>query len=234
MENSLQTYVNQQFGKIRALMIDDIVWFIGKDVAEALGYKLARKALKDHVDVEDKRTFQIGTPSGKQAMTLINESGLYTLALKSKLDSAKPFRRWVTSEVLPSIRKTGMYVNDKAYEKWLETRGHGTISRKEETSVIKVFVSYARSQGCEWDDKYFYSTITIWCNVGAGLPKKNGRDKASIQELNTLDLLEGTIVKNELISGMANGLHYTQIWAKAQQKIRLFCELTNRELPKLK
>lgn len=236
MENSLQTYVNQQFGKIRALMIDDIVWFIGKDVAKALGYKDHKDALKKHVDSEDKLGWQIAASGQRREMTLINESGLYTLALKSKLDSAKPFRRWVTSEVLPAIRKTGMYINPnfQGDSIWLETRGHGKISRKSETAAIKTFIEHARSQGCTWEDKYFYRTLSIWCNEGAGIPKKNGRDSATVHQLNIIDLLEGSVIKNILINGVAENLPYTQIWAKAQQQINNFLTITfqNQQLLK--
>lgn len=95
---------------MRTVVIDNEPWFVGKDVAEALGYSVARKAIYDHVDDEDKRGFQIGTPSGAQEMTVINESGLYSLILSSKLPTAKQFKRWVTNEVLPSIRKNGGYI----------------------------------------------------------------------------------------------------------------------------
>ena len=238
--SKLQKYVSEQFGKIRGLMIDGVPYFVGKDVALALGYKNTKDALIQHVDVEDKKLIQrsqnttLGIDIPNRGLTFINESGLYSLILTSKLPKAKEFKRWVTNEVLPSIRKTGMYVNDKAYLKWLETRQHSTDTRKLETDVIKQFIEYARAQGCTWEDGFIYGTISVWCNVGAGIPQKNGRNNADIHQLNTLDLLEGTVVQNVLIDGMADGLHYTQIWAKVQQKIRLFCELTGRELPKLK
>lgn len=111
--NDLQQFTSAQFGDIRALSIDGAPWFVGKDVALALGYKDTVNALKSHVDPEDKqRGCQIATPSGKQDMTVINESGLYSLVLSSKLPSAKAFKRWVTHDVIPTIRKTGGYVND--------------------------------------------------------------------------------------------------------------------------
>lgn len=233
MDNALQIFKNQDFGKIRCVLIDGEVWFVGKDVALALGYKNTKDVLSKHVDDEDKtRGYQIATPSGKQDMTLINESGLYSLILTSKLPKAKEFKRWVTSEVLPSIRKTGMYVNDKAYLKWLETRTQGKITRKQETVAIKNFIAYARSQGCTWEDGFIYGTISIWCNIGAGIAKKNGRDKATIQQLNTIDLLEGTVIPHILINGVADGLHWTQIWAKIQQQINTFLEVTFQS-PKL-
>lgn len=113
--NELQVFNNPEFGQVRTLTIEEEPWFVGKDVAVALGYSVARKAIYDHVDDEDKRGFQIGTPSGEQTMTIINESGLYALIFGSKLESAKRFKHWVTHEVLPAIRKTGTYsVNPKA------------------------------------------------------------------------------------------------------------------------
>ena len=110
MEKNIRIFSNPQFGQIRT-MTDGKgkPWFCGKDVAEALGYSNPRKALQDHVDEEDKGVTKRDTLGGKQAMTFINESGLYSLILSSKLDTAKQFKRWVTSEVLPAIRKNGSY-----------------------------------------------------------------------------------------------------------------------------
>ena len=107
----LQIFQNPSFGKVRTTVVNGEPYFVGKDIAEILGYKLARKAVSDHVDVEDKTTFQFRTPSrGMQTMTIINESGLYSLILCSNLPQAKEFKRWVTSEVLPAIRKQGGYM----------------------------------------------------------------------------------------------------------------------------
>lgn len=111
MQNRMQVFKNSEFGEIRTLEINDEPYFVGKDVAEALGYSNPQKALRDHIDREDKTLNESFTVNGTQGI-LINESGLYSLILSSKLDSAKRFKRWVTSEVLPSIRKTGGYVND--------------------------------------------------------------------------------------------------------------------------
>ena len=94
---------------VRALMIDDEPYWVGKDVAIVLGYTNPRKAIGDHVDDEDKGVTKCDTLGGKQDITVINESGLYSLILSSKLPSAKKFKRWVTSEVLPTLRKTGGY-----------------------------------------------------------------------------------------------------------------------------
>lgn len=111
--NALQIFGNEQFGEIRAIEIDGDPWFVGKDVASALGYKDTVSALKTHVDDEDKRGWRITTPSGEQEMTIINESGTYALIFGSKLKKAKDFKRWVTAEVLPTLRKTGTYSIDK-------------------------------------------------------------------------------------------------------------------------
>ena len=107
----IQIFKNDRFGEVRTMVINDEPWFVGKDVAEVLGYRLARKALYDHVEDDDKKGVPIQNPlGGKQEMTIINESGLYSLILSSKLPQAKEFKRWVTSEVLPQIRKTGGYI----------------------------------------------------------------------------------------------------------------------------
>jgi len=109
MENKIQVFSNDEFGKVRTLMIDNEPWFVGKDVAEVLGYTNPSKALSDHVDTEDKLNNETLLSLGQRGGWLINESGLYSLILSSKLPSAKKFKRWVTSEVLPAIRKTGSY-----------------------------------------------------------------------------------------------------------------------------
>lgn len=107
----IQIFKNDRFGEVRTMVINGEPWFVGKDVAEVLGYRLARKALYDHVEDDDKKGVPIQNPlGGKQEMTIINESGLYSLILSSKLPQAKEFKRWVTSEVLPQIRKTGGYI----------------------------------------------------------------------------------------------------------------------------
>lgn len=103
-------FENPEFGKVRTMIIHGEPWFVGKDVAEILGYAKARNAIMSHVDDEDKKDAPIqGALGGIQQMTIINESGLYSLILSSKLPTAKQFKHWVTSEVLPSIRKTGSY-----------------------------------------------------------------------------------------------------------------------------
>ena len=123
--NDLTTFTNPEFGQVRTVEIDGTPWLVGKDVAMALGYKNPTKAIIAHVDDEDKQLemlpqeaeAQNGTlPSGSTKTALINESGLYSLILSSKMPKAKAFKRWVTSEVLPAIRKTGAYESFQAQQ----------------------------------------------------------------------------------------------------------------------
>lgn len=109
--NNLQIFSNEEFGQVRTINIDSDVWFVGKDVAEILGYSNTRKALTDHVDDEDKLDgVTIRDSIGReQSPVFINESGLYSLILSSKMPNARKFKSWVTSEVLPTLRKTGHY-----------------------------------------------------------------------------------------------------------------------------
>lgn len=109
----LKIFENEEFGSIRTVTRDGEVWFVGKDVAEALGFTNSRDAIATHVFDDDKGVEIIDTLGGKQKMTAINESGLYALVFGSRLESAKRFKRWVTSEVLPAIRKTGSYDMDE-------------------------------------------------------------------------------------------------------------------------
>lgn len=110
MSNEITVFSNTEFGSVRTLVINDEPYFVGKDVALILGYAKPRNAITAHVDEEDKKDAPIqGDLGGTQEMTVINESGLYSLILSSKLPKAKKFKHWVTSEVLPSIRKTGSY-----------------------------------------------------------------------------------------------------------------------------
>jgi prophage antirepressor-like protein len=106
----IQVFNNPEFGSIRSLEQNGEPWFVGKDVAEALGYGNPQRAIRDHVDALDKGVTEMVTPGGKQQMPIINESGLYSLIFSSKLEGAQRFKRWVTSEVLPSIRKHGAYI----------------------------------------------------------------------------------------------------------------------------
>ena len=107
--NKVKIFNSEEFGSVRTVTINGEPWFVGKDVALALGYSYPQKAVRDHVLEEDRGVNEMDTPSGRQKLVTINESGLYALIFGSKLDSAQRFKHWVTSEVLPAIRKTGSY-----------------------------------------------------------------------------------------------------------------------------
>ena len=146
-----QIFKNAEFGQIRTCMVDGEVYFVGKDVATALGYVNDSKAIRDHVDEEDKRLgVQFVTPKGNRQATVINESGLYALILSSKLDSAKRFKHWVTGEVLPCIRKQGGYMVARADEsdemvlaRALQIMETAVQRRDEEIARLKPRAEYA-------------------------------------------------------------------------------------------
>ena len=164
--NDLAIFENPEFGHIRGLKIEGEPWFVGKDIAEALGYKKPANALATHVDNEDKQFVMIpqgteprnGALSPESKTTVINESGLYSLMLKSKLPGAKKFKRWVTSEVLPSIRKTGAYSmqgagRDAPAEDAMFERLWAELERKQKLNgYVDRFCSYFG-----WSRRYFLS-----------------------------------------------------------------------------
>ena len=114
--NELKIFNNPDFGQVRMMMIEDTLYFVGKDVADILGYVNGSRDINTHVDEEDKLKYQISTAGQMREQILINESGVYALVFSSKLPKAKEFKRWVTSEVLPAIRKTGSYSQPKPVE----------------------------------------------------------------------------------------------------------------------
>lgn len=133
----ISIFNSEEFGNIRAIEIDNEPWFVGKDVAEALGYSNTRDALATHVSDEDKNTVVISDGKrGNPNQTVINESGLYALIFGSKLESAKRFKHWVTSEVLPAIRKNGNYKMPMTIEEQLQIVAKGTLEVKEEIKRV--------------------------------------------------------------------------------------------------
>lgn len=138
--NGIQIFKNPEFGNMRAITKDGEPWFVGKDVAEALGYgkgKSLANAVANHVDAEDKGVTEMMTPGGAQKMTIINESGLYSLILSSKLPTAKKFKHWVTSEVLPAIRKTGGYIPVNPGMSDMEVLARAVLISKKTIDVLK-------------------------------------------------------------------------------------------------
>ena len=148
--NELQIFENEEFGKVRTVVIDNEPWMVGKDVADALGYANSRDAISKHVDDEDKGVAKCDTLGGKQDLQIINESGMYDLVFGSKLPTAKKFKHWVTSEVLPTLRKTGIYTtrkidnaaNDKKLE--IQKKRVETMAMNANTKRAKVMADLAK------------------------------------------------------------------------------------------
>lgn len=138
--NNLQIFNSEEFGEIRTVTIDNEPWFVGKDVATALGYgngKSLANAVSNHVPEEDKGVTELMTPGGKQKMVIINESGLYALIFGSKLESAKRFKHWVTSEVLPTIRKTGSYQKPMTVSEQIQLLAQGNQDHEERIEKLE-------------------------------------------------------------------------------------------------
>lgn len=137
--NELQIFNSEEFGDIRTVTIENDPWFVGKDVAKALGYgdgKSLNNAVANHVSEEDKGVTELMTPGGKQNTTIINESGLYALIFGSKLESAKRFKHWVTSEVLPAIRKTGAYQKPMTTDQKIQLLAQGNVELTEKIDKV--------------------------------------------------------------------------------------------------
>lgn len=163
--SELQIFKNAEFGAIRTLTINGEPYFVGRDVAEILGYSNSRKALADHVDEEDKGVTKCDTLGGTQEMTVINESGLYSLILGSKLPTARKFKRWVTSEVLPTIRRHGVYAVDEVLanpdmliEALLQLKAEREINQ-----ALKETVAVQNQQIVEMKPKASYYDVVLNC-----------------------------------------------------------------------
>lgn len=163
--SELQIFKNAEFGSIRTLQINGEPYFVGRDVAEILGYSNSRKALADHVDEEDKGVTKCDTLGGTQEMTVINESGLYSLILSSKLPTARRFKRWVTSEVLPTIRRHGVYAVDEVLanpdmliEALLQLKAEREINQ-----ALKETVAVQNQQIVEMKPKASYYDVVLNC-----------------------------------------------------------------------
>ena len=148
MENAMQIFKNDEFGQVRIVEINNEPYFVGKDVAEALGYAKPENAISNHVDDEDKTTTLIqGTGSNyKSNAVCINESGIYSLVFGSKLPTAKKFKRWVTHEVLPSIRKTGSYGIPRNYAEALQLAADQAKQLLEQKPKVEFFDAVAESK----------------------------------------------------------------------------------------
>ena len=162
----LQVYKNAEFGSVRTTTIGGQPYFVGKDVADILGYSNTRKALIDHVDKEDKDDVTIRDAIGRnQTMTAINESGLYSLILSSKMPNAKKFKRWVTSEVLPAIRKHGLYATDDliANPDLAIVAFTALKEEREKNKELMAAVAIGQQQIAEMKPKATYYDVVLKC-----------------------------------------------------------------------
>lgn len=200
-KNSFTTFNNEEFGQVRTVLINNEPWFVGKDIAEALGYKNARDALNKHVYEEDKGVAKCDTLGGIQNLTIVNESGLYSLILSSKLASAKKFKRWVTSEVLPELRKTGTY----------------SIQQKQDSYMIEDPAARARRWAEEYEERQRIEQENVkLLEVNDQLQTENDemRPKAEYHDevLNKKDLITITVIAKDL--GFASGAELNKILIK--------------------
>lgn len=134
--NELQIFNSEEFGDIRTVTIDNEPWFVGKDVADILGYQNGSRDINRHVAEEDRQNYQNGTFESPRGMTVINESGLYALIFGSKLESAKRFKHWVTSEVLPAIRRTGTYQKPMTTDQKIQLLAQGNVELTEKIDKV--------------------------------------------------------------------------------------------------
>lgn len=146
MSNEIQIFNNPEFGKVRTVVINNEPWLVGKDVTEILGYQNASKALADHVDDDDKLNNETLSSLGQRGGWLINESGLYSLILSSKLPTAKKFKRWVTSEVLPAIRKTGSYGKPLSQVEILAQAAQQLVKQERELARLRMDTEEIRKE----------------------------------------------------------------------------------------
>lgn len=197
----LKVFENPEFGKIRMVELDREPWFVGKDVAQALGYERATKAIQDHVDAEDRDEVPIQDSIGRMQKTpVINESGLYSLVLSSKLPGAKKFKRWVTAEVLPSIRRHGIYATDQVLEEIISDPDTGIRllqQLKEERRKVRELESKAEEDRPKvlFADSVSASDTTILVGDLAKLLRQNG---FAIGQNRLFELLrkEGFLIKD--------------------------------------
>ena len=186
--NELQIFNNPEFGEVRTVVIDDEPWFVGKDVAAALKYEKPTKAVSDHVDEEDKKMGpQNGAPSIKDSLgrnqypVFINESGLYSLVLSSKLPTAKAFKRWITHDVIPAIRKHGAYMTKDTLEKALTSPDFGIrllteLKAEREKNAAQAAEIEAARPKVIFADAVATSKTCILVGALAKLIKQNGID----------------------------------------------------------
>ena len=205
---NIQNFFDERFGNIRTFSDEKgVTWFVGKDIAEALGYKNTKKALKDHVNDKYKLRERIVTSGQRRQIVFISEPGVYQLINSSKMEKAVEFQDWLYEIVLPSIRKHGSYI-DPNHE---SVRSINILIRKYETSAIARLIDYGRRQGYSINETQVYSNLTYRTQTEfCGIPSE-GRDEAESSEL--LDLIGAeSIVINTIYRGILYGMRYPAIY----------------------
>lgn len=236
MTNSLQVFNSPEFGQVRTLVKNDEIWFVGRDIAIALGYAKPENAIANHVDAEDKTTTLIqGSGSNyKSKTTIINESGLYSLVLSSKLSTAKKFKRWVTSEVLPSIRKNGFYgfATKEEYERSI-ARAVGIEMRKGMTDAIKEVLPETKHKKFAYPNytnlvyKIIFGKNTKQLKFERELPQDaNIREYLTSEELTKVEMVEG-LVKTYLYAGLEYEQIKNVLRATFPDGVKLVCQIVN-------
>ena len=240
----LQVYRNAEFGSVRTTTIGGQPYFVGKDVAGILGYANTRKALIDHIDEEDKDDVTIRDAIGRnQTMTAINESGLYSLILSSKMPNAKKFKRWVTNEVLPAIRKHGLYVTDDLIaDPDLAIAAFTALKEeREKNKELMAAVAIGQQQIAEMKPKATYYDVVLKCrdvvnisviakDYGWSAMRMNEylHEKGIQYKQGTIWLLyqkyapNGYTKTNTHIYEDSKGIQHTKVHTKWTQKGRLF------------
>ncbi|OCN04750.1 phage antirepressor [Erysipelotrichaceae bacterium MTC7] len=240
----LQVYKNAEFGSVRTTTIAGQPYFVGKDVADILGYSNTRKALIDHVDKEDKDDVTIRDAIGRnQTMTAINESGLYSLILSSKMPNAKKFKRWVTNEVLPAIRKHGLYATDDliANPDLAIAAFTALKEEREKNKELMAAVAIGQQQIAEMKPKATYYDVVLKCRDAVNISviaKDYGwsamrmneylHEKGIQYKQGTIWLLyqkyapNGYTKTNTHIYEDSKGIQHTKVHTKWTQKGRLF------------
>ena len=239
----LQVYKNAEFGSVRTTTIGGQPYFVGKDVADILGYANTRKALIDHIDDEDKGVTKCDTLGGKQDLIIINESGLYSLILSSKMPNAKKFKRWVTNEVLPAIRKHGLYVTDDLIaDPDLAIAAFTALKEeREKNKELMAAVAIGQQQIAEMKPKATYYDVVLKCRDAVNISviaKDYGwsamrmneylHEKGIQYKQGTIWLLyqkyapNGYTKTNTHIYEDSKGIQHTKVHTKWTQKGRLF------------
>lgn len=216
MENKTIIFENEMFGNVRGVIKEGKPYFVGKDIAEVLGYSNASKAVIDHCKggVKEMIAHSQNGKMVKTQTTLIPEGDLFRLIIKSKLPKAQEFESWVMDKVLPSMREYGYYlVQEQEKQRWFATRKETKEVRKQETDMIKTLVEYAREQGSEHPEKYYISYTNL-ANKTLGI-KANERDKLNQSDLLKLKSFE-TLITIKIEQGIKEGLHYKEIYKKVK------------------